>query len=122
MGLWKAGAVLASLALAMWCVVLAAVVTAKPENGANIGAGMIGLVAIALSVVAESFLIAATDRRSWKTIGVVALCAWPVWIGISTSALLGGPALRLLGLLPVGLVVVCLVLLGRGWRDQVLQR
>jgi hypothetical protein len=110
--------VLASVALAMWGVLIVAFVTAKPENGANIGAGILGLVAIALSVVAESFLIASTDRGVWKTVGTVAICAWALVLGASSGDLLTGLALRLLGLIPVGPLVVCHMLLRRGWRGQ----
>ena len=117
MGLWKSGVVLASVALAMWVVVIALLVTDNPDNGADIGAGLLAFVGIALSVVAESFLIASTDRKPWKTVGAVAICAWA--LALSVGAWTVDPLAHLaLGLLGVALHVVCLVLLWRGWRSD----
>lgn len=114
-GLWKAGVVLASVALAMWGVVIAMLVTDDPLNGADIGAGGLAFAGIALSVVAESFLIASTDRKPWTTVGIVAICAWAL---IVVGSAWGDPLVKLaLGLLGAGLHVVCLVLLWRGWRS-----
>jgi hypothetical protein len=114
-GLWKAGVVLACVALAMWGVVIALLVTDDPANGADIGAGGLAFVGMALSVVAESFLIASTDRKPWKTVGAVAICAWALAsVAPGTVYSLANLALGLLG---VALHVVCLVLLWRGWRS-----
>jgi hypothetical protein len=107
--------VLASVALAMWGVVIALLVTDNPDNGADIGAGLLAFVGIALSVVAESFLIASTEP--WKTVGAVAICAWA--LALSVGAWTVDPLAHLaLGLLGVALHVVCLVLLWRGWRSD----
>lgn len=121
MPLWKAGATLAALALVGWCVVAVAVLTAKPENGANIGAGLIGLVAVALSVLAESFLIASIDQSSWKALGIAAICAWPLWLGFSATDALDGVGLLVLGLVPIGLLVSSLVILCRGAKNHAVQ-
>jgi protein-S-isoprenylcysteine O-methyltransferase Ste14 len=44
--------VLAAVALACWTVVAVAVFLTPPADGANIGAGMVGLLAIAVTIAA----------------------------------------------------------------------
>ncbi len=117
MALWKFGVTLAVLGLAGCGVVAVAVLTAKPENGANIGAAFIGSAAVALSVVAESFLIASTDRSSWKAVGTAGISAWLLWLGIFATGLLRRVDL-LIVLVPIGLRLASLVLLYRGSKDQ----
>jgi hypothetical protein len=122
MRLWRAGAVLATLALAGWCVVAIAALTADPHNGANIGAGLLGLVAVALAVVAESFLIASAQQWAWKVVGTAAIGAWPVWLASATNELLDRRGLLILGMVPIGLLIASLVLLYRGWTTHAVQR
>src|SRR3712207_8125089 len=45
----------------LWSVVAIAVVATPPEAGANIGAGLIGLLALTTSIVAAVLLIKAAD-------------------------------------------------------------
>jgi hypothetical protein len=117
MGLWKSGVVLASVAPAMWGVVIALLVTDNPDNGADIGAGLLAFVGIALSVVAESFLIASTDRKPWKTVGAVAISAWALACSVPGDWTVD-PLAHLALVVGVALHVVCLVLLWRGWRSD----
>jgi hypothetical protein len=75
-GLWSAAGT-----LPLWALVVLAVVTADPDDGANIGAGMVALLAGALSVVAAVLLLVSTSDRRVKVAGVVSLAGWAVcWL------------------------------------------
>jgi hypothetical protein len=57
---WGIG--LTAVAVLLWLVIVAAVVTAAPEDGANIGAGLLFLLAIPCTVAGATLLI--TTRRA----------------------------------------------------------
>ena len=54
----RTGLVLAAAATLLWVLVAVALLTADPDDGANIGAGLAGLLALALSLVASLLLLA----------------------------------------------------------------
>ncbi len=58
------GLVIAALATLSWLLFLAALLTADPDDGANIGAGLAALLALPLSVVSSVVLLASLLRRS----------------------------------------------------------
>jgi hypothetical protein len=58
----KAGVVLTIVADALWLVVVMAILATPPDVGANIGAGLLGLLALPLSIVAAAVLITTATR------------------------------------------------------------
>ena len=58
----KVGLVLATVATAMWALILLAVVTTDPDEGVNIGAALMALLALPLSIAALVTLL--VSRRA----------------------------------------------------------
>lgn len=59
-----AGLVIAAVATLLWLLFLVALLTADPDDGANIGAGLAALLALPLSVVSSVVLLVSLRRRS----------------------------------------------------------
>jgi hypothetical protein len=68
----KWGVAVAAVAIVVWIVFAIAVVSTAPEDGANIGAGLLGMLAIALSIAAAVVLIVGT--RSTLARAAAAVC------------------------------------------------
>ena len=87
----RTGLAFAAAATVLWALVLLAVLTADPADGANIGAGLAGLLAMVLSTAASITLLVAvaapaSRRRGipWAAAGlaVLSVLVWPVmWVG-----------------------------------------
>jgi hypothetical protein len=58
------GLVVAAVATVVWLSFLAAILTADPDDGANIGAGLAALLAIPLSVASSVVLLVSLRTRS----------------------------------------------------------
>ena len=103
----KAGVVLTVVADALWLVVVIAILATPSDAGANIGAGVLGLLALPLSIAAAVVLITTADSTapraasaasialgalsvvlSWTSVGLAAILA------LSTSAALVGTVSR----------------------------
>jgi hypothetical protein len=68
----KWGVAVAAVAIVVWIVFVIAVVATAPEDGANIGAGLLGMLGIALSIAAAVVLIVGT--RSTLVRAAAAIC------------------------------------------------
>jgi hypothetical protein len=67
---WAVGLLLGAIAL--WVLVVVAVVTTRPEDGANIGAGFLLLLAVPVTVTGVVLLLVAARRGMPETPGVAA--------------------------------------------------
>ena len=103
----KAGVVLTIVADALWSVVVFAILATPPDAGANIGAGVLGLLALPLSIVAAVVLITTADSTAPRAAGAASIALWALcvalsWtyvglaaiVALSTSAVLVGTAPR----------------------------
>ncbi len=101
----KAGVVLTVVADALWSVVVIAILATPPDAGANIGAGLLGLLALPLSIVAAVVLITTADSTAPHVASAASIGLWVVsvalsWtyvglaaiLALSTSAVLVGTA------------------------------
>lgn len=103
----KAGVALTVVADALWLVVVIAILATPPEDGANIGAGVLGLLALPLSIVAAVVLVTTADSTAPRVASAASIALWafsvalswtPVGLAailaLSTSAVLVGTAHR----------------------------
>jgi membrane protease YdiL (CAAX protease family) len=103
----KAGVVLTIVADALWLVVVVAILATPPDAGANIGAGVLGLLALPLSIVAAAVLITAAHSTAPRVASAASIALWALsvafsWtfvglaaiLALSTSAVLVGMAHR----------------------------
>jgi hypothetical protein len=69
----KAGVVLTIVADALWLVVVIAILATPPDVGANIGAGLLGLLALPLSIVAAAVLITTANSTAPRAAGAASI-------------------------------------------------
>jgi hypothetical protein len=103
-------AVCAGLGLALWVVVGVALITTDPDGGANIGAGAIGVVALALSVLAASSVATTARTPTGKAVGRACIIGWVLWFVLSVTDAVPWEFLVALGVLSFGLLAWCFVL------------
>ena len=69
----KAGVVLGGIALALWLAVAVAVAVTPRDEGANIAAGLIGLLALPLSIFAAVLLISGSESTPPRAAGAASI-------------------------------------------------
>ncbi len=103
-------AICAGLGLTLWCVVGFALVTTDPSNGANIGAGALGLVALVLSILAADRLAASASTPTAKAIARACMVGWGVWLVAAVTGTISRDLQLVLGLVPLALLAGCFIL------------
>lgn len=103
-------AVCAGLGLVLWGVVGFALLTTDPGGGANIGAGMLGLVAFALSILAASSLAMSAKTSTEKAVGLACITGWALWLSLAITDAVPWDLHLLVGLVPFALLIWCFVL------------
>jgi hypothetical protein len=81
----KAGVVLTVVAIALWLVVVIAVLATPPDEGANIGAGLLGLPVLTLSISAAVVLITTADSTAPRAASAVSIALWALFMALSWS-------------------------------------
>lgn len=76
----KWGVAVAAVAIVVWILFAISVVSTRPEGGANIGAGLLGMLGIALSVAAAVVLIAGTQSTLVRAAGSVRIALLAVFL------------------------------------------
>ncbi len=84
----RGGLICAGVAGTLWVTVVILIATTLRGGGANIGAGLLGLLAIALSVLAAVLLARAADNKAIRVSGVASAVAWAVFLGLPAFTLL----------------------------------
>ncbi len=79
----KAGVVLTVVADALWLVVIIAILATPPDEGANIGAGLLGLLALPLSILAALVLITAVDSTTPRAASTASIALWALFVVLS---------------------------------------
>ena len=102
-------AVHAGLGLVLWGVVAIAVVSDDPGGGADIGAGLLALLALALSILAAGSLVTSARTVIAKVVGCACIVGWVVWLAVSVTGVGDRRMLVGLGLVAVALLVGCFV-------------
>ena len=64
----KVGLILAAVATSLWAVIVVAYLTTAPEEGVNIGAALLGLLAVPLSIAASVTLLASMGSAARRGI------------------------------------------------------
>ncbi|WNV74194.1 hypothetical protein [Geodermatophilus sp. DSM 44513] len=98
----KAGVVLTVVADALWLVVVIAVLATPPDQGANIGAGILVLLAaLPLSIVAAVVLITTTASTAPRAAGAASVALWTLFVVLPWTSAAGNGVQ-----LPVGLAAI----------------
>jgi hypothetical protein len=79
----KAGVALTVVADALWLVVVIAILATSPEDGANIGAGVLGLLALPLSIVAAAVLITTANSTAPRAASAASIALWALSVALS---------------------------------------
>ena len=79
----RAGVVLTVVAYALCSVVIVAIVTASPGDGANIGAGFLGLLALPLSIVAAAVLMTTADSTAPRVASATSIPLWALSVALA---------------------------------------
>ena len=79
----KAGVVLPIVADALWLVVVIAILATPPDQGANIGAGILGLLALPLSIVAAAVLITTANATAPRAASAASIALWALSVALS---------------------------------------
>jgi hypothetical protein len=111
----KAGAALGGVALALWAVVATAVAVTPREEGANIGAGLIGILALPLSIFAAVPLISGSDSALPRAADAASIGLFVGYFLLAWNYAAGGV---LIGVLFAAIAALCVnvVLVVRGRR------
>lgn len=113
-GLQRGGLICAGAAAVLWIVVVILFLATPRGAGANIGAGLIALLASAVSVVGALLLVRAGRDRAVKVAGGISLAAWVIFFAIPVyNVALGFAKMGFVGLAVVALFV-CSALTLRG--------
>ena len=113
----KAGVALGGAALALWSILAIAVAVTPPEEGANIGAGLIGLLALPLSIFAAVLLIGGSDSTPPRAAGTASIVLFILVFLLAWNYAGGGV---LIGLLVAAIAALCtsIVLVVMGQRRE----
>ena len=79
----KVGVVLTVVADAVWLVVVIAILATPPDQGANIGAGILGLLALPLSIVAAAVLITTANSTAPRAASAASIALWALSVALS---------------------------------------
>ena len=112
----KTGTWLAGVAIALWLLVAVLLVTTPDDAGANIGAGLAGLLAIALSVGAAVVLIVSTRTPATRGTAALSIAAWVVYLALAwndTGSRATALTVLAIGVLSLAAAVVLTVRSGR---------
>jgi hypothetical protein len=82
----KTGVVLAVVADALWLVVVIAILATPPDEGANIGAGLLGLLALLLSIVVALVLINSAASTPPRAASTASIALWAIFLALSWTA------------------------------------
>lgn len=82
----RVGVILASVAAVLWLVVGASVLLTPAEEGANIGAALVGILGMGLSIAAAAFLIISADHASVKMAAIVSIAAWALFVTLTLNS------------------------------------
>ncbi len=104
----KAGVTLGGVALALWSVVAIAVAMTPPDEGANIGAGLVGLLALPLSILAAVLLIRGSDSTPPRAAGGASIALFVGFFLLAGNYAADGV---LTGLLLAGIAALCMSVL-----------
>ncbi|HZH20019.1 MAG TPA: hypothetical protein VEZ18_07465 [Geodermatophilus sp.] len=114
----KAGVVLTIVADALWLVVVIAILATPPDAGANIGAGLLGLLALPLSIVAAAVLITTADSTAPAVASAASIALWALFVTLAwTSAAENGVQISV-GLAAILALSTSAVLVGTAHRRQ----
>jgi len=87
----KWGVAVAAVAIVVWIVFVTAVVSTAPEDGANIGAGLLGMLGVAVSITAAVVLIVGTRSSSVRAAAAVCIALLAVlWLVAPNDGLADG--------------------------------
>ncbi|MGY1593083.1 hypothetical protein ACI79D_13975 [Geodermatophilus sp. SYSU D00708] len=104
--------VLTVVADALWLVVVIAILATPPDQGANIGAGLLGLLALPLSIVAAVVLITTTASTAPRAASAASIALWTLFVVLPwTSAAENGVQI-LVGLTAILALSASAVLVG----------
>lgn len=79
----KVGVVVAVVADALWLVVIIAILATPPDAGANIGAGVLGLLALSLSIVAAIVLITTANSTASGAASAASIALWALFVALA---------------------------------------
>ena len=114
----RAGVVLTVVASTLWLVVLIAMLATPPDEGANIGAGMLGLLALTLSILAAVVLVTTVDSTAPRAASAASIALWALFVTLAwTSAAENGVQISV-GLAAILALSTSAVLVGTAHRRQ----
>ncbi|MGY1760812.1 hypothetical protein ACI79G_20140 [Geodermatophilus sp. SYSU D00779] len=114
----KAGVVLTVVADALWLVVLIAILATPPDQGANIGAGLLGLLALPLSIVSAVVLITTTASIAPRAASAASIALWALFVTLSWTYAAGNRVQIIVGLAAILALSTSAVLVGTAQRRQ----
>ena len=98
----KTGTWLAGAAITLWLVFTAMIVTTPDDADANIGAGLVGLLAIVVSVGGAVVLIVSTRTTAARGAAALSIAAWVAYLALAWDD--AGPRALALTVLAVGVL------------------
>ena len=114
----RAGVVLTVVADALWLVVVIAILATPPDEGANIGAGLLGLLALTLSISAAVVLVATVDSTGPRATSAASIALWALFVAFPwTSAAENGVQIGV-GLAAIVALGTSAVLVGTAYRRR----
>ncbi len=118
----KAGVVLTVVANALWLVVVIAILATPPDEGANIGAGLLGLLVLTLSILAAVVLITTTDFTAPRAASAASIALWALFVALSWTYAAENGVQVSVGLAAIVALSTSAVLVGTAHRRQRRQR
>ncbi len=112
----KAGVVLTVVANALWLVVVIAILATPPDEGANIGAGLLGLLVLTLSILAAVVLITTTDSTAPRAASAASIALWALFVALSWTYTAGNGVQIIAGLAAILALSTSAVLVGTAHR------
>jgi hypothetical protein len=114
----KAGVVLTIVADALWLVVVIAILATPPDAGANIGAGVLGLLALPLSIVAAVVLITTADSTTPGAASAASIALWALFVALAWTYAAENEVQIIVGLAAILALSTSAVLVGMAHRRQ----
>jgi hypothetical protein len=106
----RAPAVRAGLGLLLWGVTAALFLGTGADDGAHLGAGAVGFLAVVLSLWAADGLAASAGTTAARLVGRACTVGWGVWLLAAVTGVVPRDLQLALGLVPLALLVGCFVL------------
>ncbi len=94
----------------LWGVVGFSLLIPHPDGGANIGAGILALVALALSILAATSVLMSATTPASRAVGRACIIGWVLWAGLSMTDVVPWNLGLMLALIPLALLFWCFVL------------